>query len=378
MIEKYQKELFTDFLKDFALNCVKPYAKRTDEEERFPIEVVEMMGKSGLLGMLIPEAYQGAGANYFMYSEAVREIASVCATTATILSAHVSLCASPIVEFGTEAQKQKYLPKLANGTWLGSFALTEADAGTDASNQNTKAIDMGDYFLLNGAKTFITNAGHAGLFIIFAMTDKSVGTKGITAFLVERDFPGVSIGKEEPKLGIRGSSTCEVILEQVKVPKDNVLGAVGEGFKIAMKTLDGGRVGIASQALGIAEGAFNLAVNYVKERKQFNRPLAAFQNTQFKIAELATRIEASRLLLLKAVEAKQNNLKSLSLDAAMAKLYTSETAMIVTNAAIQFHGGYGYSREYVVERMFRDAKITEIFEGTSEVQKMVISGIVLR
>lgn len=371
-------ELFNDFIKEFALKQVKPLATQIDEEERFPSETIEKMGKAGLLGIIIPKAYGGAGGDYKMYINAVREISSYCATTGAILSAHVSLCTAPIVELGSEEQKQKYLPKLANGEWLGAFGLTEPNAGTDASNQQTVAIEDGDSYILNGTKIFITNAGYAHVYLIFAMTDKSKGIKGITAFIVEADMPGFSVGKKEAKMGIRGSSTCELIMQNVRVPKANILGPVGEGFKVAMKTLDGGRIGIAAQALGIAEGALRETVNYVQERKQFGRPLSAFQNTQFQIADMATHIDAARLLVERAITSKEQKAKTLSKDAAMAKLFSSETAMMVTNKAVQLHGGYGYTREYAVERMMRDAKITEIYEGTSEVQRMVISAAVLR
>lgn len=373
-----RNELYHDFVKEFAIHYVKPLATIIDEEERFPSETVSKMGDAGLLGIIIPKAYGGTGGNYAMYIDAVREFSSYCATTGAILSAHVSLCTAPIIELGTEEQKQKFLPKLANGEWLGAFGLTEPNAGTDASNQQTIAIEDGDSYILNGTKIFITNAGYAHVYIIFAMTDKSKGIKGITAFIVESDMPGFSVGKKEAKMGIRGSSTCELIFQNVRVPKSNILGPVGDGFKVAMKTLDGGRIGIAAQALGIAEGALRETVNYVKERKQFGRPIASFQNTQFQIADMATSVEAARLLVKQATESKETKAKSLSKDAAMAKLFAAETAMNVTNKAVQLHGGYGYTREYAVERMMRDAKITEIYEGTSEVQRMVISGIVLR
>lgn len=373
-----RNELYHDFVKEFAIHYVKPLATIIDEEERFPSETVSKMGDAGLLGIIIPKAHGGTGGNYAMYIDAVREFSSYCATTGAILSAHVSLCTAPIIELGTEEQKQKFLPKLANGEWLGAFGLTEPNAGTDASNQQTIAVEDGDSYILNGTKIFITNAGYAHVYIIFAMTDKSKGIKGITAFIVESDMPGFSVGKKEAKMGIRGSSTCELIFQNVRVPKSNILGPVGDGFKVAMKTLDGGRIGIAAQALGIAEGALRETVNYVKERKQFGRPIASFQNTQFQIADMATSVEAARLLVKQATESKEAKAKSLSKDAAMAKLFAAETAMNVTNKAVQLHGGYGYTREYAVERMMRDAKITEIYEGTSEVQRMVISGIVLR
>lgn len=364
-------------IREFAEKEVKPLAAEVDEQERFPIETVEKMGKIGIMGIPIPVEYGGAGGSNILYTMAVEELSAACATTGVIVSAHTSLCAAPIMEYGNAAQKQKYLPKLATGEWIGAFGLTEPNAGTDASSQQTIAVEDGDNYILNGSKIFITNSEYAHVYIIFAMTDKSRGVKGITAFIVEKDFPGFSVGKKEKKMGIRGSATCELIMENCIVPKENMLGKPNEGFGIAMKTLDGGRIGIASQALGIAQGAINEAVKYVKERKQFGKPISAFQNTQFQLADLQTRIVASRLLVRQAAFKKDNGIPY-SVDAAMAKLYAAETAMEVTNKAIQFHGGYGYTREYPVERMFRDAKITEIYEGTSEVQRMVISAALLK
>ncbi len=329
------------------------------------------------MGIPFPKEYGGQGGDNLAYAMAVEELSKVCATTGVIVSAHTSLCAAPIYEFGTEEQKQKYLIPLAKGEKLGAFGLTEPNAGTDASAQQTRAVLEGDHYVLNGSKIFITNAGYADVYIIMAMTDKSKGVKGISAFIVERDFEGFSVGKKEAKMGIRGSATCELIFENCKVPKENLLGKVGQGFKIAMKTLDGGRIGIAAQALGIAQGAIDETVKYVKERKQFGRPIAKFQNTQFTLADMQTKTDASRLLVYRAARAKDNNERYSSF-AAMAKLFASETAMEVTTKAVQLHGGYGYTREYPVERMMRDAKITEIYEGTSEVQKMVIAGTLLK
>jgi len=371
------ENLFLQMIREFAEKEVKPLAAEVDEQERFPIETVEKMGKIGIMGIPIPVEYGGAGGSNILYTMAVEELSAACATTGVIVSAHTSLCAAPIMEYGNAAQKQKYLPKLATGEWIGAFGLTEPNAGTDASSQQTIAVEDGDNYILNGSKIFITNSEYAHVYIIFAMTDKSRGVKGITAFIVEKDFPGFSVGKKEKKMGIRGSATCELIMENCIVPKENMLGKPNEGFGIAMKTLDGGRIGIASQALGIAQGAINEAVKYVKERKQFGKPISAFQNTQFQLADLQTRIVASRLLVRQAAFKKDNGIPY-SVDAAMAKLYAAETAMEVTNKAIQFHGGYGYTREYPVERMFRDAKITEIYEGTSEVQRMVISAALLK
>lgn len=377
-MEALNLELFNDLLDEFVEKEVKPLAKEIDETERFPVETVEKMAKLGMLGIIVPTNYGGVGGDYNTYITTVRKLSRACATTGVILSGHMSLCVAPILEFGTEAQKQKYLPKLASGEWLGAFGLTEANAGTDAAGQQTTAVDKGDYYLLNGNKIFITNAGYANVYIIFAMTDKSQGTRGISAFIVDADSEGFSVGKKEEKMGIRGSSTCELIFKDVRVPKENLLGKIGEGFKIAMKTLDGGRIGIAAQALGIAEGALEESIAYVKQRKQFGKPIAAFQNTQFTLSEMKVRTEAARLLVYQAVEAKESKAKDLSVKSAMAKLYAAETASFVTNRAVQLFGGYGYTREYPVERMMRDAKITEIYEGTSEVQRMVISSALLK
>ena len=364
--------------REFAENEVKPLAEELDEEERFPMETVEKMAKLGMMGIYFPKQYGGAGGDVLSYAMCVEELAKVCGTTAVIVSAHTSLCCAPIFENGTEEQKMKYLPDLLSGRKIGAFGLTEPGAGTDASGQQTTAVknENGDY-VLNGSKCFITNGNVASTFVVFAMTDKSKGNHGITAFIVEKDFPGFSTGKHEKKMGIRGSSTCDLVFEDCVVPKENLLGKEGEGFKIAMKTLDGGRIGIASQALGLAEGAINEAVKYTKERIQFGRRLSQFQNTQFQLADLDTKIEAARLLVRAAAFKKDQKLP-FSVDAARAKLFAAETAMEVTTKAVQFHGGYGYTREYPVERMMRDAKITEIYEGTSEVQRMVISSALLK
>ncbi|PCH70851.1 MAG: acyl-CoA dehydrogenase [Bacteroidales bacterium] len=372
-----EQMLFQQMIKDFAEREVKPLAAEVDDLERFPIETVEKMARIGIMGIPIPKQYGGAGGTNVMYSMAVEELSAVCATTGVIVSAHTSLCAAPILEHGTEAQKQKYLPKLASGEWIGAFGLTEPNAGTDAAGQQTTAIEDGDNYIINGSKIFITNAEFAHVYVIMAMTDKSQGTRGITAFIIEKDTPGFSIGKKEKKMGIRGSATCELVFENCILPRENMLGKLSKGFGIAMKTLDGGRIGIAAQALGIAQGAIDETVKYVKERKQFGRPISAFQNTQFQLADMNTKTEASRMLVRKAAYKKDAKLPY-SVDAAMAKLYASETAMEVTNKAVQLHGGYGYTREYPVERMMRDAKITEIYEGTSEVQKMVISANMLK
>ena len=372
-----EEELFLQMISAFAEAEVKPLAAELDEQERFPIETVEKMGRLGIMGIPFPKEYGGAGSTNQIYSMAVEELSKVCATTGVVVSAHTSLCCAPIYEHGTEEQKQKYLPNLCSGKWIGAFGLTEPNAGTDASAQQTFAELQDDHYVLNGSKIFITNAEYAHVYVIFAMTDKSKGTKGISAFIVEKDFPGFSVGKKELKMGIRGSATCELIMENCIVPKENLLGKEGDGFKIAMKTLDGGRIGIASQALGIAEGAMNETVKYVQERKQFGKAIGAFQNTQFQLADLECRIQAAKFLVQSAAWRKDQKL-SYSKEAAMAKLYAAETAMDMTTKAVQFHGGYGYTREYPVERMMRDAKITEIYEGTSEVQRMVIAASLLK
>lgn len=372
-----QQELFLQMIREFAEKEVKPLAAEVDESERFPMETVEKMAKLGIMGIPFPTELGGAGGNNQLYTMAVEELSRACATTGVIVSAHTSLCCAPIMEHGTNEQRAKYLPKLCSGEWIGAFGLTEPNAGTDASAQQTMAVKEGDHYVLNGTKIFITNAAYAHVYIIMAMTDKSKGTKGISAFIVERDFPGFSIGKKEKKMGIRGSATCELIMENCIVPAENLLGQEGKGFSIAMKTLDGGRIGIASQALGIAQGAMDETVKYVKERKQFGKAIGQFQNTQFQLADLQTKIEAARLLVRKAAYKKDMKLPY-SADAAMAKLFAAETAMKMTTKAVQFHGGYGYTREYPVERMMRDAKITEIYEGTSEVQRMVIAANLLK
>ena len=374
----YKSILFEQMIKDFAETEVKPLAQEVDEEERFPAETVEKMAKMGLLGIIVPKEYEGAGGDYYMYISAVEELSKHCATTGVILSAHTSLCVAPILEYGNEEQRKKYLPDLATGRKLGAFGLTEPNAGTDAANQQTVAVEMEDHYLLNGSKIFITNAGYASTYIIIAITGKTPKGPEMSAFIVEKAFEGFSVGKKEKKMGIRGSATCELIFENVKVPKENLLGKRGDGFKIAMKTLDGGRIGIAAQALGIAEGALDATVGYVKSRKQFGRSISQFQNTQFQLADMATKVAAAKGLVYAAVDAKANKLPTLSVNAAQAKLFAAETAMDVTTKAVQLHGGYGYTREYPVERMMRDAKITEIYEGTSEVQRMVISGALLR
>jgi len=372
-----KQALSLKLFKEFSLNEVKPLAQEVDELERFPVETVEKMAKIGMLGIPVPENYGGSGGDNLTYIMAVEELSKHCATTGVIVSAHTSLACAPLLAFGTEAQKEKYLLPLASGDKLGAFGLTEPNAGSDAAMQQTIAVREGDFYRINGSKIFITNGGFADTFIIFAMTDKQKGTRGISAFIVEKGMEGFSIGKTEHKLGIKGSSTTELIFTDLMLPAENLLGQEGKGFGIAMKTLDGGRIGIAAQALGIAQGALDEAIKYIKERKQFGRPLSAFQNSQFQIAELQTKIDAARLLTYRAAVLKDEG-KSYSTEAAMAKLYASDISMESTRISLQLLGGYGYTREYPLERMFRDAKITEIYEGTSEVQKMVIAGSLLK
>ncbi len=371
-LDEEHLELQASF-KEFAENEIKPIAKEIDETERFPLESVKKMAEMGMMGLAIPEEYGGSGVDQLGYVLEIEELAKVCATTAIIVSAHSSLCCWPILKFGTEEQKQKYLIPLARGEKLGAFALTEPSAGTDASMQKSTAVLDGDAYVLNGSKIFITNAGAADVFIVFAMTDKEQGTRGISAFIVERDLPGFTMSKPENKMGLRASSTCELIFDNVRVPKENLLGQEGKGFKIAMATLDGGRIGVAAQATGIAQGAIDEAVKYTAERIQFGRRISQFQNTQFTLADMQTRTDAARLLVWRAAAAEQEG-QPYTVPAAMAKLFAAETASYVTNRAVQLFGGYGYTKDYPVERMMRDAKVTEIYEGTSEVQKMVISG----
>ena len=377
-----QHEMARTLFKEFAEKEVKPLAIEVDEEERFPVETVEKMSKYGFLGIPYAKEYGGQGSDILTYAMCVEELSKVCATTGVIVSAHTSLCLDPIATYGTEEQKQKYLVPLCKGEKLGAFGLTEPGAGTDAQGVQTKAVLDGDEYILNGSKCFITNGYYADVYIIIAYTDIKEDAKGrkkkvFSAFIVEKDTPGFTFGTKEKKMGIRGSATYELVFQDCRVPKENLLGAEGEGFHIAMHTLDGGRIGIASQALGIAEGALDRAVAYVKDRKQFGKSLADFQNTQFVLADLKARCDAAQLLVYKAAEAKQRG-GDYGMQSAEAKLFAVETAMYVTTKVVQLFGGYGYIREYEVERMMRDAKITEIYEGTSEVQRMVIAKELLK
>ena len=373
-----QQQMVQKMYKEFAENEVKPLAKKVDAEEYFPVETVKKMAKLGMMGIYFPKEYGGAGGDVLSYVMAVEEMSKVCGTTGVIISAHTSLCAAPIFENGTPEQKAKYLPKLCSGEWIGAFGLTEPGAGTDAQGQQTTAVkDENGNWVLNGSKIFITNAGYANVFVIFAITGITTDKRGrkkkeISAFIVERTDPGFSVGKHEKKMGIKGSSTCELIMEDCTIPADRLLGKQGKGFGIAMKTLDGGRIGIASQALGLAEGAIEETIKYTKERVQFGKRISQFQNTQFQLADMHAKTEAAKWLVYSAAMKKQNH-EPYTMDAAMAKLFAAETASDVTRRCVQLFGGYGYTREYPVERMMRDAKITEIYEGTSEVQRMVIS-----
>ena len=382
-----EQQMAQKMYREFAENEVKPLAKMVDAEEYFPKETVAKMGKLGMMGIYFPQEVGGSGGDVLSYAMAVEEMSRVCGTTGVVLSAHTSLCAAPIFENGTPDQKAKYLPKLCSGQWLGAFGLTEPGAGTDAQGQQTRAKEVGDNWVLNGSKIFITNAGFADVFIIIAVTDEVLDKRGrkqklCSAFIVERTDPGFKVGKPEDKMGIRGSSTCELIMEDCTIPKDRLLGVRGKGFQLAMATLDGGRIGIAAQALGIAEGAIDETVAYVKERKQFGRSISAFQNTQFELAEMKARVDAAKFLVYNAALKKQSIMNGAkgrySVEAAEAKLVAARTASDVTRRCLQLFGGYGYTRDYPIERMMRDAKITEIYEGTSEVQMMVISGAMLK
>ncbi|MGI6499395.1 MAG: acyl-CoA dehydrogenase [Anaerostipes sp.] len=374
-------EMARTLFKEFAENEVKPLAQDTDENEQFPVETAEKMAKCGFLGIPVPKEYGGQGCDPLTYTMCVEELAKVCGTTSVVVSAHTSLCIDPIMTFGTEEQKKQFVPDLASGKKLGAFGLTEPGAGTDAQGQQTKAVLDGDEWVINGSKCFITNGKYADVYIVIAVTGivekRGRKFKEISSFIVEKGTPGFTFGTKEKKMGIRGSATYELIFEDCRIPKENILGKQGKGFGIAMHTLDGGRIGIAAQALGLAEGALDATVEYVKERKQFGRSIAQFQNTQFQLADMATKVKAAQLLVYRAAMAKATQ-KNYSVEAAMAKLYAAEVAMEVTTKAVQLHGGYGYIREYDVERMMRDAKITEIYEGTSEVQRMVISGNILK
>ncbi|MEA5004291.1 MAG: acyl-CoA dehydrogenase [Christensenella sp.] len=365
--------LLQELYRKFAQTEIKPLAREMDETETYSMELVEKMQKCGFFGIPYSKKYGGGGADVLAYTLCMEEVSKVDASTGITISVHTSLCCSCINEYGSEEQKEKFLRPLVDGRKIGCFSLTEPNAGSDASGQQTTAVRDGDHYVINGSKVFTTNSGFADTFIVFALTDKAAGTDGISAFIVERETPGITVSANIPRMGIRAASNCEVALQNVCVPAENRLKKEGEGFEIAMNALDGGRIGIGAQSVGIAQGALDEAIAYVKERKQFGRPIAAFQNTKFKIAEMQTKIDAARLMVWRAALAKDAH-EDYSALAAMCKLFASEVANDVTRACVQLFGGYGFSREYPVERMMRDAKITEIYEGTSEVMKMVISG----
>ncbi|WP_102348211.1 acyl-CoA dehydrogenase [Bacillus sp. Marseille-P3661] len=371
-----EHEMLRKMVRDFANDMVAPTAAERDEEERFDREIFDKMAELGLTGIPWPEEYGGSGFDYLAYVIAVEELSRVCASTGVTLSAHVSLAGWPIYKFGSEEQKQKYLRPMAEGKKIGAYGLTEPNSGSDAGAMKTTAKLDGDHYVLNGSKIFITNGGIADTYVVFAVTDHEQKQKGVSAFIIEKDFPGFSVGKKEKKLGIRSSPTTEIIFQDCIVPKENLLGKEGEGFKIAMMTLDGGRNGIAAQAVGIAQGALDAAVAYAKERKQFGKPIALQQGIGFKLADMATAIEASRLLTYQAAWKETEGIPY-GQASAMAKLMAGDTAMKVTTEAVQVFGGYGYTKEYPVERFMRDAKITQIYEGTQEIQRLVISRMLI-
>ncbi len=372
-----EQQMVKKMLKEFAETEIAPISEEIDEKAEYPYETVAKLGELGVMGMPFPQEYGGAGTDYLTYIMAVEELAKVDASHGVIVQTHNALCCWPIFTYGTEEQKRKYLPDLLSGKKLGAFGLTEPNAGTDAAMQQTTAKDMGDHWLLNGTKIFISGGGIADVYVIMAMTDKSKGNKGISSFIVEKGTPGFSRGKKENKMGIRGSIAAELVFEDCKIPKENLLGQEGKGFKTAMSSLDVGRLGIAAQALGIAQGAFDQTVEYMKQRKQFGRSLNKFQALAFEMAEMKTKIDGARFILYNACNTRDRGLNS-TVEAAQAKLACSEVASYVVDKAVQFHGGYGYIKDYPVERMYRDQKITEIYEGTSEVMKMVISGSIFK
>ncbi|MFN7252063.1 MAG: acyl-CoA dehydrogenase [Anaerobacillus sp.] len=372
-----EQEMMRKMVKDFAQEQIAPMIEEMEETDQFPQDIIKQMGELGLLGIPISEEYGGADMDFTSYIIAIHELSKVSATVGVILSVHTSVGTNPILYFGTEQQRQKYLRKLASGEYLGAFAITEPGAGSDAASIRTTAVKNGDHYILNGSKIFITNAGAADTYIVSAKTDTAAGVRGISTFIVEKNTPGFSIGKKEKKMGLYGSNTCEVIFEDAKVPVENFLGEEGEGFKILMANLDVGRIGIAAQALGIAEAALESSLAYAKERKQFGKPIGAQQGLGFKLADMATKVEAAKLLVYRAAALREKRLPC-SKEASMAKLFASRAAMEVTTEAIQVFGGYGYTKDYPVERFFRDAKICEIYEGTSEIQRIVISKHLLR
>ncbi|MGG5255223.1 acyl-CoA dehydrogenase [Neobacillus sp. SM06] len=365
-----EQEMMRKMVRDFAANEVAPFVEKMEKGE-FPREIIRKMAELGLMGIPIPEKYGGAGMDFVSYILAINELSKVSATVGVILSVHTSVCTNPIVYFGTEEQKRKYVSKLAAGAYLGAFCLTEANAGSDASSLKSRAVKDRDEYVINGSKMFITNGGEADVYIVFATLNPSLGKKGITAFIVEKNTPGLIIGKDEKKMGLHGSRTVQLTFEEMRVPAANLLGQEGDGFNIAMANLEAGRIGIAAQALGIAEAALEAATLYAKERHQFGRPIANQQGVAFKLADMATHVEAARLVVYQAAQLRSQG-KECRQQASMAKLFASRTAVEVATEVVQIFGGYGYTEDYPVERYFRDAKITEIYEGTSEIQRMVI------
>lgn len=367
-----EHELFRRTARDFAQKELEPRAKEFEERHAVPPEVLKQLGELGYLGLMVPEEYGGVGADTLSYAIVMEELSRACASTSTVVSVQNSLVEFPLVEFGTPEQKRKYLPKLATGEWLGAFALTEPESGSDAAGMKTTAVRDGDFYVLNGTKRFITNAAFAQVFVVFALTNPEAGNKGVSCLIVERETPGFAVGEEEDKMGIRGTSTCELFFEDCRVPAENLLGEENRGFKVAMLTLDAGRIGIAAQAVGLAQAALDEALKYAQERVAFGKPLAAFQSIQFTLAEMKTKVEAARLLTYQAAWKKDQG-EDYILESSLAKLYAAEIASEVADAAVQIHGGYGYIRDYKVERLYRDARITRIYEGTSEIQKLIIA-----
>jgi alkylation response protein AidB-like acyl-CoA dehydrogenase len=367
-----EQEMMRRMVRDFAEKEIAPFVPVMEETEQFPRHIVNKMGETGLMGIPIPEEWGGAGADFTSYILAINEISKVSATLGVILSVHTSVGTNPILYFGSEEQKRRYVPKLAAGEYLGAFALTEPQAGSDAGSIRTSAVRNGDEYILNGSKVFITNAGEADTYITFAVTDPSRGVKGISAFIVEKGTPGFTVGKREKKMGLHGSNTSELIFDNARVPAENLLGEEGQGYMIAMANLEVGRIGIAAQALGIAEAALRYATEYARERKQFGQPIGRQQAVAFKLADMATLVEAARLLVYRAAYLRSQGFPC-RMEASMAKRFASDAAMKITTEAVQIFGGYGYTREYPVERLFRDAKITQIYEGTNEIQQIVIA-----
>jgi acyl-CoA dehydrogenase len=366
-----EQEMMRKMVRDFAASEIAPFIENMEKGE-FPREILRKMGELGLMGIPVAEKYGGAEMDFVSYIIAINELSKVSATVGVILSVHTSVGTNPIIYFGNDEQKQRYLPKLATGEYLGAFCLTEPSSGSDAASLKSRAVKDGEHYVLNGSKMFITNGGEADVYIVFASTDPTLGTKGISAFIVDKNTPGLVIGKDERKMGLHGSRTVQLTFENMRVPAKNLLGQEGEGFKIAMANLDVGRIGIAAQALGIAEAALEAATAYAKERQQFGKPIAAQQGIGFKLADMATNVEAAKLLLYRAADLRAQGLNC-GKEASMAKLFASKTAVEVTTEAIQVFGGYGYTEDYPVERYFRDAKVTEIYEGTSEIQRIVLS-----